>query len=165
MEFARTKKSISVSQRKYTLDLLKETGMLGSKPSKTPIEFGNKIKMFEGDSVDKGRYQQLVGKLIYLSHTRPDIAFTISLVNQILRYFKQTLGIGLYFKKSSDRKVEVFTDADWAGTIDDRKSASSYCTLLWGNLVTWRSKKQSVVARSSAEAEYRAMAHVVCEVI
>ena len=80
MEIARSKKGISVSQRKYTLDLLEETGMLGCKPSKTPIELGNKEKMFEGDPVDKGSYQRLVGKLIYPSHTRPDIAFAVSLV-------------------------------------------------------------------------------------
>ena len=180
MEFARSKKGISVSQRKYTLDLLKETGMLGSRPSKTPIELGDKKKMFDGGPVDKGRYQQLVGKLIYLSHTRPDIAFAVSLVSQymhdpcqghlnavyrILRYLKQTPGKGLFFKKNTERKVEVFTDADWAGSIDDRKSTSGYCTKIWGNVVTWRSKKQTVVARSSAEAEYRAMAHGVCEAI
>ena len=154
--------------------------MLGSRPSKTPIELGDKKKMFDGGPVDKGRYQQLVGKLIYLSHTRPDIAFAVSLVSQymhdpcqghlnavyrILRYLKQTPGKGLFFKKNTERKVEVFTDADWAGSIDDRKSTSGYCTKIWGNVITWRSKKQIVVARSSAEAEYRAMAHGVCEAI
>ena len=61
--------------------------------------------------------------------------------------------------------VEVFTDPDWAGSVIDRKSTSGYCTQLWGNLVTWRGEKQSVVARSSAEAEYRAMAHGICEAI
>ncbi|XP_062114455.1 uncharacterized mitochondrial protein AtMg00810-like [Humulus lupulus] len=118
MEFARSKKGILVFQRKYTLGLLKETGMLGSKPSTTPIELGDKRKMFRGNSVDKGRYQQLVGKLIYLSHTRPEIAFA-----------------------TIERKVEVFIDADWVGSVDDRKSTSGYCTLVRGNVVTWRSKK------------------------
>lgn len=173
MEIARSKKGIYVSQRKYTLDLLKETGMQDCKASRTPIELGNKDRMFKGESIDKG-------KLIYLSHTRPDIAFAVSLVSQymhdpcqghlnvvyrVLRYLKQTPGKGLFFKKTFKRNVEVFTDADWAGSIDDRKSTSGYCTLLWGNLVTWRSKKQSVFARSSTEAEYRAMAHGVCEAI
>ncbi|KAH9650639.1 hypothetical protein KPL70_026448 [Citrus sinensis] len=135
MEVVRSKKGIFVSQRKYTLNLLEETGMVGCKPSKTPVELGNKGKMLERGPVDKGQYQRLVGKLIYLSHTRPNIAFA------------------------------AFTDVDWSGSINDRKSTSGYCTLLWGNLVTWRSKKQSVVARSSAEAEFRAMAHGVCELI
>jgi len=86
-------------------------------------------------------------------------------VYRILRYLKKTPGKGLFFGKHDKRKLEVFTDADWAGSVEDRKSTSGYCTLLWGNLVTWRSKKQAVVARSSAEAEYRAMAHGICEII
>ncbi|KAL5850211.1 hypothetical protein ACOSQ4_008224 [Xanthoceras sorbifolium] len=134
---------------------------------------------FEGSApVDKGKYQRLVGKLIYLSHTRPDIGFPVSSVSQfmnkpteehmeavfrILRYLKLTPGKGLFFKKNVSRKVEVFTDADWAGSITDRRSTSGYCTFVLGNLVTWRSKKQSVVSRSSAEAEFRAMAHGICE--
>ncbi|XP_062104247.1 uncharacterized mitochondrial protein AtMg00810-like [Humulus lupulus] len=180
MEFARSKRGISVSQRKYTLDLLKEPGMLGSKPNKTPIELGDKRRMFEGSPVDKGRYQQLAGKLIYLSHTRPDIAFMVSLVSQymhnpcqghlnvvyrIMRYLKQKPGKCLFFKKTNERKIEVFTNADWAGSVDDRKSTPGYCMIVWGNVVTLRSKKQTVVARSSAKAEYRAMAHGVCEAI
>ncbi|XP_062100480.1 uncharacterized mitochondrial protein AtMg00810-like [Humulus lupulus] len=138
MEFARSKKGIYVSQRKYTLDLLNETEMLESKPSKTPIKLGDKRKMFEGSPVDKGRYQQLVGKLIYLSHTRPNIAFA------------KTPRKCLFFRKTTERKVEVFTDANWVGSIDDRKSTSRYCIVVWGNVVAWRSKKQTVVARSSA---------------
>ena len=180
MEVARSKTGISISQRKYMLDLLEETGMLDCKPIKTPIEQGGKAKLIEGDTVDKGRYQQLVGKLIYLSHTRPDITFVVSVVSQYmhsscqghfdavyrtLRYLKKTPGKGLFFGKQGNKKVEIFTDADWAGYVNDRKSTSEYCTRLWGNLVTWRSKKQSVVARSSAEAEYRVIAHGICEAI
>ena len=73
-----------------------------------------------------------------------------------------TPGKGLY-KKSTDRKIEVFADVDWEGSLVDLRSTTGYCTFVWGNLVTWRSKKQSVVARSSAEAEFRAMAHGICE--
>jgi len=62
-------------------------------------------------------------------------------------------------------KDGLFTDADWAGSITDQKSTSGYCTFVWGNLVTWRNKKQDVVARSSAKAEYRAMAQGVCEIL
>ena len=181
MEIARSRQGLVVSQRKYILDLLEETGMTGCKPSDTPIEFNSKLGEIKGGvPVDTGRYQRLVGKLIYLSHTRPDISFAVSLVSQfmhapyqehleavykILRYLKATPGKGLFFKKNSQRLVEVYTDADWAGSITDRRSTSGYCTFVWGNLVTWRSKKQSVVARSSAEAEYRAMAQGVCEIL
>lgn len=74
-----------------------------------------------------------------------------------------TPGKGLFFKKGTNRSVEIFSDADWAGSLTDRRSTFGYCTYVWGNLVTWRSKKQSVVSRSSAEAEFRAMAHSICE--
>ena len=73
MEVPRSKNGISISQRKYTLDLLEETSMLGYKPIETPIEQGDRAKLIKGDTVDKGRYQRLVGKLIYLSHARPDM--------------------------------------------------------------------------------------------
>jgi len=139
----------------------------------------NKIET-KGDSdlVDKGRYQRLVGKLIYLSHTRPDISFAVSTVSQfmnspneehqeavyrILRYLKTSPGKGLFFKKETNRGIEVMSDADWAGSLTDRRSTSGYCSFVWGNLVSWRNKKQSVVARSSAEAEFRALALRICE--
>ncbi|RVW12946.1 Retrovirus-related Pol polyprotein from transposon RE2 [Vitis vinifera] len=150
MEIARSKKGIAVSQRKYVLDLLNETGMLGCKPAETPMDTTVKLEESDGSApVDKGRYQRLVGKLIYLSHTRPDIGFSVS--------------VGLFFQRTTKKEIEIFSDADWAGSVTDRRSTSGYCSFVWGNLVTWRSKKQSVVARSSAEAEFRAMAQGICE--
>ncbi|XP_022893597.1 uncharacterized protein LOC111408063 [Olea europaea var. sylvestris] len=175
MEIAQSKKGISVSQRKYILDLLTEIGMLGCKPSDTPIEAG-KITKDLGNSMEIDRYQRLVGKLIYLSHTRPDITFAVSMVSQhmhspkeadleavykILRCLKGNPGKGLFFEKNNRRGVEIFKDADWAGSTEDR-STTSYCTFVWGNLVTW-SKKQKVVARSSTEAEFRTVAQGIYE--
>jgi len=139
---ARSKKGIVVSQQKYILDLLKETGMSGCRPADTPMD--PNVKLWEKGSVpvDTGRYQRLVGKLIYLSHTRPDIAFSVSVVSQfmhfpfeehleavyrILRYLKGNPGKGLFFK-TSERNVSIFTDADWAGSVKDRRSTSGYCT-------------------------------------
>ena len=128
--------------------------------------------------MDREKYQRLVGRLIYLSYTRPDIAFSVSMVSQhmhslkeshleavykILRYLKGFPGRGLFFKKGDNKKVEIYTDADWAGSAKDRRSTTGYCTYLWGNLVTWRSKKQSVVVRSSIEAEFKAIAQGMCE--
>ena len=84
MEVARSKKGVPLSQRKYTMDLLHEIGMLCCKPIETPIEQGGKRKLFDGDPVDKERYQRLVGKLIYLSHTQLDIAFAVSVVSQYM---------------------------------------------------------------------------------
>ncbi|XP_025621508.1 uncharacterized mitochondrial protein AtMg00810-like [Arachis hypogaea] len=82
IKFARSKEGIFMNQRKYILDLLKETGLLGCKAAETPIESNLKLKLAEPENImDKGRYQQLVGRLIYLSHTRPDIAFAVSMVS------------------------------------------------------------------------------------
>ena len=84
-------------------------------------------------------------------------------VNRILRYLKMTPGHGLLFKKSISREVEIYTDASWVGEQTDRRSTIGYCYYVWGNLITWRSKKQVVVSRSSAESEYRAHALGICK--
>jgi hypothetical protein len=117
-----------------------------------------------------------VDRLIYLAHTRPDISYVVSVVNrymhdpriphletvyQILRYLKGCPGRGVFFRKRGHMRVEVHTDADWAGCLDERKFTSGYCAFVGDNLVSWRIKKQSVVARSTAETEYKAMAHGV----
>lgn len=180
IEVAQSKSGIFISQRKYVLDLLAESGMLGCKPANSPIEANHHLCGGVGEPADRGRYQRLVGRLIYLAHTRPDIAYAVSVVSRymhdprivhqdavyrILRYLKSTPGNGILFSNHGHLTLECFTDADWAGSKDDRKSTTGYCTLLGGNLVTWKSKKQSVVSRSSAEAEYRAMAKGTCELI
>ncbi|KAK8923657.1 hypothetical protein KSP39_PZI019078 [Platanthera zijinensis] len=178
IEVARSNHGIFISQRKYTLDLLEKTGMSGCKPVNTPIEANHKLGK-DGKCIDDvPAFQRLVGRLIYLSHTRPDISYAVGVISQfmhapktnhvdaahrILRYLKSSPGRGILFSPNSCLDIEVYTDADWAGSIDDRRSTSGYCSLIGGNLVTWRSKKQQVVARSSAEAEFRAMAHGVCE--
>ena len=84
---------------------------------------------------------------------------------QILRYLKGTLGRGLFFKKSEERGVKTFIDVDWAGSVKDKGSTIEYCTFVWGNSVTWGSKKQTVVTRSSVEAEFKALAHRICELL
>ena len=83
----------------------------------------------------------------------------------MLQYLKGTPGKGILFKRNGGLVLEAYTDADYAGSIIDRRSTSRYCTFLDGNLVTWKSKKQNVVARSSAETEFRAMAQGVCELL
>ncbi|PRQ41825.1 putative RNA-directed DNA polymerase [Rosa chinensis] len=181
IEVARSKEGISLSQRKYVLDLLTETGMLDCQPVETPMEMNHRLGEWKDQvPTNKSRYQCLVGKLIYLSHTRPDIAYAVGVVSQfmhapsedhmnavyrILRYLKAAPGKGLLFAKKDKLVVEGYTDADWAGSKVDRRSTSGYFTFVGGNLVTWRSKKQKVVARSSAEAEFRGMAHGVCELL
>ncbi|KAL5776979.1 hypothetical protein ACOSP7_009905 [Xanthoceras sorbifolium] len=147
IEIARSKKRIFVSQRKYVLDLLKDTDMLDCKPADTPMDFTNKLRSIQDSApIEKGRYQRLVGKLIYLSHTRPNIAFSVSAVSQymnnpteehmiavqkILRCLKITPGKRLFFKKNVTRGVEVYSNADWAGSITDRRSTLG-CVLMSG---------------------------------
>ena len=87
-------------------------------------------------------------------------------VYQILRYLKKNPSHGLMVKKGGgDLTIEAYTDANWAGLITDRRSTSRWCTFVGGNLVTWRSKKQSVVVRSNAEAEYRVIALGICKLL
>ena len=154
-------------QIKYVLDLLAETGMLDCTPVDTPIEQNHRIAEYPDQvPTDKSRYQRLVGRLIYLSHIRPDLAYVVSVVSQymhnpskdhmnvvmrILRYLKSALGKGLVFRKHGHLRTSGYTDADWAGNIIDRHSTVGYFTFVGGNLVTWRSKKQNVVAHSNTE--------------
>jgi hypothetical protein len=82
---------------------------------------------------------------------------------RIIRYLKKAPGLGILYRPNGHLQVEGFTDADWAGSLLDRRSITRYCTFLASNLVTWKSKKQTVVARLSAEAEYRAMPNIANE--
>ncbi|KAM1116742.1 hypothetical protein ACFX1X_007342 [Malus domestica] len=122
----------------------------------------------------------MVGKLIYLTITRPDISYSVSLASQfmhsstlvhweivkrILRYLKGSVGRGLIMKNNGSNHILAYTDADWAGNALDRKSTIGFCTFVGGNLITSKSKKQTIIARSSAEAEYRAMTATACELI
>ncbi|KAL0410895.1 UNVERIFIED_CONTAM: Retrovirus-related Pol polyprotein from transposon RE1 [Sesamum latifolium] len=128
IEVAYSKHGIFLSQRKYVLDLLKETGTLGCKAASTPIEPNHKMVGDQDDTM-------------------------------------ATLGRRILFKKGKELAPEAYTDADYAGSMIDRRSTSGYCTFLGGNLITWRSKKQPIVARSSAEGEFRAMAHGICKLL
>jgi Reverse transcriptase (RNA-dependent DNA polymerase) len=183
IEIAHFSKGLFISQRKYTLDLLKETEKLGCKPASTPTESNMKINTEEGEPLkDINHFQSLVGKLIYLIVTRPDVLFAISqisrfmhsprtphidAINRILRYLKGTPRKGtprkgIWMKRKNINTLCGYSDAYWAGSFD-KKLTTDFCTFVGGNLVTWKSKKQNIVARSSVEAKYRAMTSTASE--
>ncbi|RVW40738.1 Retrovirus-related Pol polyprotein from transposon RE1 [Vitis vinifera] len=141
---------VVLSQRKYALDILEETGMLDCKPVDTPMDPNVKLVPGQGEPLgDPGRYRRL----------------PLGCRNPYLRYIKSTPGQGVLYENRGHTQVVGYTDADWAGSPTDRRSTSGYCVFIGGNLISWKSKKQDVVARSSAEAEYRAMALATCELI
>ncbi|KAJ0948746.1 putative RNA-directed DNA polymerase [Helianthus annuus] len=125
-------------------------------------------------------FQKLIGKLLYLSITRPDISYPVQFLSQfmhspqechlqialrLLKYLKQSPGKGIVFKKENDFVLKGYVDSDWAKCLTSRKSVTGFGIFLGNSLVSWKSKKQSVVARSTAEAEYRAMCSACCEVM
>jgi Reverse transcriptase (RNA-dependent DNA polymerase) len=177
IEIAHSLKGLFISQRKYTLDLLKETEKLGCKPVSTPIDPNIKLNTEDNEPLeDVHHFQRLVGKLIY-SVTRPDMSFVMSqiskfmhsprtphldIVNRILRYLKGNPDKEIWMKRNNTNAICGYSDADWAGTFD-RKSTTGFCAFVGGNLVTRKSKKQNVVARSSVKTEYRAMTSTASE--
>ena len=181
IEVLRSGKGIFISQRKYVLDLLAKTEMLDCKPADTPIIQNHGLQLVKGATpTNRGRYQRLVGKLIYLSHTRPDITYAVGVLSQfmhgpqeehweaalrVVRYLKGTVGHGVLFRKNGHLDIHGYTDADWAGNLVDRRSTGGYFTFVGGNLVTWRNKKQKVVALSSAEAEFRGIKSGLTEIL
>ena len=125
-------------------------------------------------------YRRLVGSLFYLTVTRPDISYAVHQVSQylsaprsthyaavlcILRYFKSILFHGLFHSTQSPLVLHAFSDADWAGDLTDRRSTTGYCFLLGSSLISWRNKKQTFVARSNTEVEYRALANTISELL
>ena len=162
------------------LDLLSEIEKLGIKSCSSSIVQSVHLTR-EGETFeDPERYRRLVEKLNYLIVTRPDIAYSVIVVSQymsspivdhwaaveqILCYMKGSPGRGILYSNHGHNRLKCFTDANWAGSKEDRRSTSGYCVFVGGNLVSWKSKKMSVVSRSSAESEYTAMTQSVYEIM
>ncbi|KAM6555161.1 hypothetical protein CsatB_015923 [Cannabis sativa] len=154
--------------------------MLEAKPSPTPMIQSNKLHLHDSPPFeDITQYRSVIGALQYLTLSRPDIAFSVNKLSQflqaptqnhwlackrILRYIAGSIGEGIQFTKATNPIIESFCDSDWASSIDDRKSTSGICVYFGGNLISWSSRKQKSVARSSTEAEYRSLAQACTKV-
>jgi hypothetical protein len=176
---SRTTSGMVLSQRQYALDLLQRAGMVDCNPCATLIDVKCKLSAEDGALLtDPTEYRSYAGALQYLTLTRPDIQHAVqqaclymhaprephlNLVKRILRYIKGTLNFSLHLSSSPTTSLTAYSDADWAGCPDTRRSTSGYCVYLGDNLVSWSSKRQTTVLQSSAEAEYRAVAHAVAE--
>ena len=174
---------IWIGQPAYTEALLKRFSMENSNAVDTPFEAGTKlVKSQESDKpYDKTKYQSAIGSLLFLSNrTRPDISFAVgktsryssnpsnihwSAVKRIMRYLNGTIHLGLAYMRCRSERLVGYSDADWAGDLDDRISTSGYVFKLSEAPISWRSKKQTCVALSTAEAEYMALASAVQEAI
>jgi histone deacetylase 1/2 len=172
---------IILSQRKYALDLLHRAHMENCKAVSTPMSVTDKLSRESGQALsadDTLKYRSMVGGLQYLTLTRPDLSFAVNKVCQflaqptnvhweavkrILRYVKGTVSTGLSIKSSSSTLLSVFTDADWAGCVDDIRSTGGFAVFFGPNLISWSSRKQPTVSRSSTEAEYKALANGTAE--
>eukprot|EP00253_Pinus_taeda_P023024 PITA_23024 len=171
LQVLQSKEGISLSQSKYACDILRHFHMEDCKPAPSPFQSGVKLSVScTSPEVDATLYRQLVGKLLYLTHTRPDLSFAVGLVarfmqnprgshwkaaKRILRYVRGTVQFGIHYSAKAAPLLVGFTDSDWAGDPDDRKSTSSYVFTLGSGPITWACKKQAAISLSSAEAEYR----------
>lgn len=166
-----------LTQSHYARKLLKEFGMLNCKGVSTPIALGTKLTRHSGEQrVDPEIYRSLIGSLRYLSCTRPDILFSVGLLSRymenpttahftvckkVLRYIKNTVDYGMWYTASSALRFQAYSDSDWGGDVDDRKSTTGYVGCIGDTAFTWTSRKQPIVALSSTESEYIAAASCV----
>ena len=172
---------IFISQSKYVKELLKKYGLLNSKALNTPMSSTLNLDQDEnGKSVDEKQYRGMIGSLLYLTASRPDIMFSVCLcarfqanpkeshltaVKRIFRYLNGTKDLGLWYPRGDDFKLIGYSDSDFAGYKVDRKSTSGHCLFLGSSLISWSSKKQTSVALSTAEAEYMAAAACCSQVL
>ncbi|KAL0341475.1 UNVERIFIED_CONTAM: Retrovirus-related Pol polyprotein from transposon RE1 [Sesamum calycinum] len=181
LELARSTHGLLVTQQKYLTDIPSDTNLLGAKLTSTPFPPGLKLTVGDGSLLlDPTPYRRLVGRLLYLGFTRPDISFAVQQLSQflqhprsshwdaalhVLHYLRGTSSLGLFFSSCNSLQPSVFTNASWASCPDSRRSITGFRIFLGSTLVSWKTKKQATVSRSSAEAEYHSMGAVVCELL
>lgn len=171
IEVARSTTGLFLNQRKYALELISEAGLTACKPSTVPIDPKHKLALSTAAPLaDPTPYRRLVGQLLYLTVTRPDISYATHILSQflqqptqehlqaahkILRYLKQAPSQGLFYPADQPLSLTAYCDADWGSCPVTRRSITGYAILLGSSLVSWKAKKQEVISRSSAEEEYR----------
>ncbi|XP_019091164.1 PREDICTED: uncharacterized protein LOC109128745 [Camelina sativa] len=169
-----------VCQRKYALDIVIECGLTGCCPYDTPLEQNHNLARDNGPLFDNpSRYCRLVGRLVYLSVTRPDLSYAVHLLAQFLakprerhwtaavrvvKYLKGTLGQGIFLSSDKDLHVNAYCDAAYSTCPLTRRSITGYVVLLGDSPVSWKTKKHKTVSRSSTQAEYRAMSFTYSEI-
>ncbi|KAK9074869.1 hypothetical protein SSX86_003188 [Deinandra increscens subsp. villosa] len=179
IEVLKTPDGFLMTQRKFASDLVSKFHADQSSPTSCPLPAHLQLSSTAGSLLpDPMQYCRLVGKLNYLTHTRPDLAFAVQFLSQFMKephlphweaamhtlcYVKGTLAQGLLFNKDPSLLLEAFCDSDWASCPNTRRSVSGYFVLLGGSPLSWKSKKQATVSLSSAEAEYRSMRRVTAE--
>ncbi|XP_071695537.1 uncharacterized mitochondrial protein AtMg00810-like [Rutidosis leptorrhynchoides] len=174
----RTKHGLFLSQQKYALDNLERADMINCKPCLTPIDTQSKLGPSGPPVTDPTLYRSLAGVLQYLTFTRPDLTYIVqqlclymhdpqephfAALKRVLRYLRGSVDNGLQLFASSTIKLTAYSDADWGGCPGTRQSTSGYCVFLGDNILSWSSKRQATISRSSVEAEYRAVANAVAE--
>lgn len=180
LEAHRTPQGLHLTQRRYILDLLTRCNMLDAKPVTTLMATSPKLSLNSGTPLsDPTTYRATVGSLQYLALTRPDISYAVNRLSQymhiptsehwqaakrLLRYLAGTSSHGIFFHRRNNNNLHTFSDADWAGDPDDYVSTQAYIVYLGKNPISWSSKKQKGMARSSTEAEYRSVANTSAEV-
>jgi hypothetical protein len=183
IEVSLTKDGITLSQKKYTADVLQCAGMIACKPIAIPLSCNTKISAHDGEPLspdDATRYWSVVGALQYLTLTCLDIAFIVNkvcqylhaptmvhwtVVKHILQFLKHTMNSAFIIRRSPSIMVSAFFDADWNGCTDDRKFTRGFVVFLGPNLISWCAKKQKIVSRSSTDAEYKAMVDATAEIM
>ena len=179
VEIVQNETRIFMSQKKYIEDTLKKFNMSGCKMASTPMNLNEKFSVNdETEMANAIVYRSLIGRLIYLTHSRLDITYAVGSLSRfmhkpskhhlgaarrILRYLGGSKEYGIWFRKND--KFCLYTDSDWAGSVDDRRSTSGHCFLIGTAAVSWSSKKQATVALSSTEAEYVAATTSACQAI